>query len=81
MWDRLAALANKTNRAQAFVDAIGVAVPTEGDTGLPESIEVDLAERAATLYDEKLGEIDQARPYLERESSPAIRATSARSCA
>ena len=66
LWDRLAILSNKTQRAQRFVEAITAAVPTTGETGLPEAIELDLAERAATLYDEKLGEIDRARPYLER---------------
>src|SRR5205085_1354876 len=41
-------------------------VPPTGETGLPEKVEIDLAERAATLYEEKLGEVDKARPYLER---------------
>ena len=42
------------------------AVPEQGPTGLPERVELDLAERAANLYDEKLGDIDRATPYLER---------------
>jgi tetratricopeptide (TPR) repeat protein len=66
VWDRLAVLANKTGRAQRFVDAIVAAVPPEGETGLPANVEIDLSERAATLYEEKLGEIDRAKPYLER---------------
>jgi tetratricopeptide (TPR) repeat protein len=66
LWDRLSALASKTGRAQAFVDAIVAVVPPEGATGLPEGVELDLAERAATLLDEKLGDPDRARPYLER---------------
>ncbi len=41
-------------------------VPPEGSPALPEHVELDLAERAATLFDEKLGEVDRARPYLER---------------
>ena len=65
-WDRLAVLANRTQRAQQFVDAIAQVVPPTGETGLPEKVELDLAERAATIYDEKLGEIDRAQPYLER---------------
>ncbi|HEY8038469.1 MAG TPA: tetratricopeptide repeat protein [Polyangiaceae bacterium] len=65
-WDRLAALAAKTGRAQALVDAIGAVVPPDGPTGLPEQVELDLAERAATIFDEKLGDVDRARPYLER---------------
>ncbi|HEY8077097.1 MAG TPA: tetratricopeptide repeat protein, partial [Labilithrix sp.] len=66
LWDRLAVLANKTHRTQQFVEAIAQAVPEKGETGLPLHVELDLAERAATLYDEMLGEIDRATPYLER---------------
>ena len=66
LWDRLAALAAGSGRAQALVDAIVAVVPPEGPAGLPEHVELDLAERAATLFDEKLGDVDRARPYLER---------------
>jgi tetratricopeptide (TPR) repeat protein len=66
LWDRLGVLANRTHQAQAFVDAIVAAVPPTGPTNLPERVELDLAERAATLYDEMLGEMDRAKPYLER---------------
>jgi len=66
LWDRLAVLANKTGRTQQFVETIAQAVPETGETGLPPHVEMDLAERAATLYDEMLGEIDRATPYLER---------------
>jgi len=66
LWDRLALLSSKTGRAQAFVDVIVAVVPPEGETGLPEGVELDLAERAATLLDEKLGDVERARPYLER---------------
>ncbi|WP_394849047.1 tetratricopeptide repeat protein [Pendulispora brunnea] len=66
LWDRLAVLSNRTHRAQQFVHAIVEAVPPTGNTGLPDSVEMDLAERAATLYDEMLGDIVAAQPYLER---------------
>lgn len=66
LWDRLAVLANKTGKTQQFVETIAQAVPETGETGLPPAVEMDLAERAATLYDENLGEIDRATPYLER---------------
>ncbi len=66
LWDRLAGLAARTDRASDLVAAIARAVPPTGPTGLPGAVERDLAERAATLFDEKLGEIDRARPYLER---------------
>jgi golgin subfamily B member 1 len=66
LWDRLAVLANKTSKTQQFVETIAQAVPEKGETGLPPHVEMDLSERAATLYDEMLGEIDRATPYLER---------------
>jgi tetratricopeptide (TPR) repeat protein len=66
LWDRLAVLAAKTGRAQALVEAIVAVVPPTGGVNLPEHVELDLAERAATLFDEKLGDVDRARPYLER---------------
>ena len=66
LWDRLSVLANRTHRTQQFVNAIAQALPATGESGLPEAVEIDLAERAATLYDEMLGEIDRAIPYLER---------------
>ena len=66
LWDRLSALALKTGRSQAFVDAIVAVLPPEGATELPEHVELDLAERCATLFDEKLGDVERARPYLER---------------
>jgi tetratricopeptide (TPR) repeat protein len=66
LWDRLASLSSKTGRTQAFVDALVAVVPPEGETGLPQSVELDLAERTATLLDEKLGDVEGARPYLER---------------
>ncbi len=66
LWDRLSVLAARTDRSNEFVAAIARAVPPTGETGLPGAVERDLAERAATLYDEKLGEIDLARPYLDR---------------
>jgi golgin subfamily B member 1 len=65
-WDRLSVLSAKTHRSAQFVEAIAKAVPPEGDTDLPEAVELDLAERAATLYEERLGDPDRARPYLER---------------
>ncbi len=66
IWDRLASLASKTHQMQAFVDAIARVLPEQGDTGLPPDVEIDLAERAATLYDEMLGDIDRAVPFLNR---------------
>jgi tetratricopeptide (TPR) repeat protein len=66
LWDRLAELSAATGRAQALVDALVAAVPPTGRTGLPEGTELELAERIAVLYDETLGDVEHARPYLER---------------
>lgn len=66
LWDRLAVLGNRTRRSPKLVEILAEALPPHGETALPEHVEVDLAERAATLYEEKLGDIDHARPYLER---------------
>ncbi len=66
LWDRLAGLAAKIDRPQALVDAIVAVVPAVGATGLPERVELDLADRVATLFDERLDDIEKARPYLER---------------
>ena len=66
LWDRLAELAAATGRAQALVEALVAAVPPTGRTGLPEATELELADRIAVLYDETLGDVEHARPYLER---------------
>jgi golgin subfamily B member 1 len=66
LWDRLADLAAKSGRAQALVAAIVAVVPASGPTGLPENVELDLSERAAVLFDETMGDVESARPYLER---------------
>jgi tetratricopeptide (TPR) repeat protein len=66
LWDRLAELASATGRAEALVAALVAAVPPTGRTGLPEGTELELAERIAVLYDETLGDVEHARPYLER---------------
>jgi golgin subfamily B member 1 len=73
LWDRLADLSAKTGRVQALVDAVVAIVPPTGETGLPEKVEMELCERAATLFEDELGDIDRARPYLTRmlERNPA----------
>ncbi len=62
VWDRLAELAARTQRAQALADALAGVV---AGGGLAPELEVELSERAAALFDE-LGESDRARPYLAR---------------
>jgi tetratricopeptide (TPR) repeat protein len=66
LWDRLSGLASDTGRWQDYANVLVAAVPEQGPTGLPERVELDLAERGANLFDEKLGDVDRATPYLER---------------
>ncbi len=66
VWDRLGELATLTDRQQDHVDALARAVPARGPSNLPITVELDLAERAATLYEETIDDIDKARPYWER---------------
>ncbi|MCL2779704.1 MAG: tetratricopeptide repeat protein [Polyangiaceae bacterium] len=66
LWKRLAVLANRTHRMNDFVDVIARVLPERGDSGFAPTVELYLARRAATLYDDVLGEVDRAAPYLER---------------
>jgi tetratricopeptide (TPR) repeat protein len=66
LWDRLGALAARTQRVPALVDALAKALPSDRPSGLPDGVDIELSERAATLLEESLGEPDRARPYLER---------------
>lgn len=66
LWDRLVGIATKGGKVPQFLETLAQVVPETGETGLPASVEMELAERAATLYDENLGDIDRAKPYLER---------------
>ncbi|HEX3770616.1 MAG TPA: tetratricopeptide repeat protein [Polyangiaceae bacterium] len=66
LWDRLSALAADTGRAADLATSLVAAVPPNGESGLAERVELDLAERAAALFDEKLGDVDRATPYFER---------------
>ncbi len=66
LWDRLSVLANRTQKTPQFVEALAAALPEGAPSGLSPAVEADLAERAATMYDESLGDVERARPYLER---------------
>ncbi|MBV9949313.1 MAG: tetratricopeptide repeat protein, partial [Myxococcales bacterium] len=66
LWDRLGDLAWKAEREGALVEAMVAVVPPRGPTGLPENVELELADRAAELFEEKLEDVERARPYLER---------------
>ncbi len=62
LWERAADLAQVTSRAADLGAALAVALTKE----LPEPIELELSERAATVFDEHLGNPEGALPYLER---------------
>ncbi|MBK6691681.1 MAG: tetratricopeptide repeat protein [Myxococcales bacterium] len=65
-WDRLAVLANRTHRTKAFVETLASALPETGESGLAAKVELDLAERLATLLVEAVGDTNRAKPYLAR---------------
>ncbi len=66
LWDRLSVLANRGRRTKAFVETLVAALPESGESGLPAKVELDLAERLATLLVESLGDSTRAKPYLAR---------------
>ncbi|MCC6645454.1 MAG: tetratricopeptide repeat protein, partial [Polyangiaceae bacterium] len=61
LWDRATDLAQVTGSAAALGDALREALATE----LPEQTELELAERAAVVFDERLGNPEAALPYLD----------------
>jgi tetratricopeptide (TPR) repeat protein len=65
MWDRLAVLANRTQRFQEFVDALAGQVTPAGAPHLPRATMLDLAERLATLYQERIGDLERAYAYFQ----------------
>ena len=78
LWDRLGVLANKTQQVAA-VRRRDRRRPSahRARPGFPPHVEIDLAERAATLYDEMLGEIERAdavpRAHLSRATGQRTR--------
>ena len=66
LWNRLEILSTTTDRPQAFADALVSALSSEGSASFSDDLQVDLAERAASAFEERLGDIARARPYLER---------------
>ena len=69
LWGRAAELAARSGRPTDLAEAYRlhlVANRTAGATALPESVEIELCERAASLHDEQLGDPEGAMPYLDR---------------
>lgn len=63
LWDRASDLAQASSRATDLAEALRSALL---GSSLPEAVELDLSERAATTYDDRLGNPEAAVPYLER---------------
>jgi tetratricopeptide (TPR) repeat protein len=68
MWDRAASLAGRAGRPIDLAGAYRAHIMTAREEGrpLPDAIEVELCERAASLHDEQLGDPEGAKPYLAR---------------
>jgi golgin subfamily B member 1 len=62
LWDRTSDLANDAGRPTDLAEALKSALRNE----LPERVEVELCERAASLHYEQLGDHEGAVPYLEK---------------
>jgi tetratricopeptide (TPR) repeat protein len=66
LWDRAADLSQQAARPGDLAEAYRKYLVDGGAKRLPEAVELELCERAASLHDERLGDADGARPYLER---------------
>jgi golgin subfamily B member 1 len=69
LWGRAAELAGRAGRPTDLAEAYRlhlVASRAAGGASLPESVEIELCERAAGLHDEQLGDPEGAMPYLDR---------------
>jgi golgin subfamily B member 1 len=69
LWGRAAELAARAGRPTDLAEAYRlhlVANRVSGVSTLPESVEIELCERAASLHDEQLGDPEGAMPYLDR---------------
>ncbi len=66
LWDRFQRLADETSRHGELADAIAGAVPPGGGGNLPEAMTLELAARAAEIYEKRLSDPASARPYIVR---------------
>ena len=78
LWGRAAELAQRSGRPTDLSEAYRIHLVAGRGAGdkLPEAVEIELCERAASLHDEQLGDPEGAMPYLERVL--AVEATNAR---
>lgn len=68
LWGRAAELAQRSGRPTDLSEAYRLHLVAGRGAGdkLPEDVEIELCERAASLHDEQLGDPEGAMPYLER---------------
>jgi tetratricopeptide (TPR) repeat protein len=68
LWGRAAELAQRSGRPTDLSEAYRIHLVAGRGAGdkLPEDVEIELCERAASLHDEQLGDPEGAMPYLER---------------
>lgn len=69
LWGRASELSARAGRPTDLAEAYRlhlVAGRGEGSPVLPEAVEIELCERAASLHDEALGDPEGAMPYLAR---------------
>lgn len=68
LWDRANELANVAVRPTDLAETYRTHLVTTAtaDRNLPNDVELELCERAASLHDERLGDAEGAMPYLER---------------
>jgi tetratricopeptide (TPR) repeat protein len=68
LWGRAAELAQRSGRPTDLSEAYRIHLVAGRGAGdkLPEAVEIELCERAASLHDEQLGDPEGAMPYLER---------------
>ncbi|MFT3775594.1 MAG: tetratricopeptide repeat protein [Minicystis sp.] len=68
LWGRAAELAARSGRPTDLAEAYRLHLVASRGSGaaLPEAVEIELCERAASLHDEQLGDPEGAMPYLER---------------
>ena len=64
IWDTFERLARLTRRVSECGERLARLL-SEGALALPEAVRVELLRKAARIFEDDLGDIDRARPYLE----------------
>jgi tetratricopeptide (TPR) repeat protein len=66
LWSRAGELAQRAGRPTDLAEAYRMHLVTNRGAALPDEVEIELCERAASLHDEQLGDPEGAMPYLDR---------------